>query len=278
MPWFKVDDKHHDHRKTRRALRGVRGKRRDAGAMGLWELAGSWCADNLMDGFVPADELHRWDDDWEALAARLVDADYWVTDEHDGEAGYRFLNWEEHQPMKADVEAKREAAKERMARIRATPRSGSGEVRANETRSSRRPSRPVPTRPDPEKTSAVAPVDERLDVLRICKHLADRIEENGAKRPNVTKSWLTAARLMLDADGRPEAEVHQAIEWATRDPFWMSNILSMPKLREKYDQLKLQAGRTSRTSRQQETDGIFERSAQRLGVTKIGIVGNEQFL
>lgn len=154
MPWFKVDDKHHDHRKTRRALRGVRGKRRDAGAMGLWELAGSWCADNLMDGFVPTDELYRWDDDAEALAGRLVDANYWAADERDGEPGYRFLNWEEHQPMKADVEAKREAAKERMARIRATPRSGSSEVRANVARSSQRPSRPVPTRPDPEEKSA----------------------------------------------------------------------------------------------------------------------------
>jgi hypothetical protein len=271
VPWFKVDDKHHDHRKTRRALRGVRGKRRDAGAMGLWELAGSWCADNLMDGFVPTDELYRWDDDAEVLAGRLVDAGYWVTDEREGEAGYRFLNWEEHQPMKADVEAKRQAAKERMARIRATPRSGSGDVRANDAAGSQRPSRPVPTRPDPEaKTRAVALIDDRLDVLRICKHLADRIEENGAKRPNVGKAWLTAARLMLDNDGRPEAEVHQAIEWATRDSFWMSNILSMPKLREKYDQLKLQASRPARQTRQQETDGIFERSAQRLGVVPGG--------
>lgn len=161
MTWFKVDDKHHDHKKTRKALRGVRGKRRDAGAMGLWELAGSWSADNLQDGFVPSDELFRWDDDWEALAARLVDADYWEPAEKDGEPGYQFVNWEEHQPMKVEVEAKREAAKERMRQIRSSSRSRSrersGEQDANEqekfARSSPTPSRPVPTRPDQEDSA-----------------------------------------------------------------------------------------------------------------------------
>jgi len=153
VPWFKVDDKHHDHKKTRKALRGVSGKRRDAAAMGLWELAGSWCADNLTDGFVPTDELYRWDDAWEALAARLVAAGYWLAEEVDGEPGYRFANWAEHQPMKDEVEAKREAARERMRALRSGSGARSSAVRANETgsdaSSSVTPSRPVPTRPDP---------------------------------------------------------------------------------------------------------------------------------
>ena len=153
MPWFKVDDKHHDHKKTRRALRGATGKRRDAAAMGLWELAGSWCADNLTDGFVPTDELYRWDDDWETLSARLVAAGYWEPDEIEGESGFTFINWDEHQPVKAEVEAKREAARERMRNIRSGSRSRSSEVRANTTRSddvrSPTPSRPDPSRPDP---------------------------------------------------------------------------------------------------------------------------------
>lgn len=149
MTWFKVDDKHHDHRKTRKALRGVKGKRRDASPMGLWELAGSWSADNLTDGFVPTDELFRWDDDWEALAGRLVDCGYWETAEHDGEPGFQFINWEDHQPMKVEVEAKREAARERMRNLRSGSQGTSGEVRANKPRSSPSssvtPSRPVPS-------------------------------------------------------------------------------------------------------------------------------------
>lgn len=91
-----------------------------------------------------------------------------------------------------------------------------------------------------EKTSmsAAAPRD---DVERICKHLADLIEKNGSKRPTITKSWHTAARLLLDRDERTEQQVMKAIEWSQQDDFWHRQILSMPKLREKYDRLRLAA-------------------------------------
>lgn len=108
----------------------------------------------------------------------------------------------------------------------------------------------------------------RDDVERICIHLADRIEANGAKRPTIGKSWRDAARLMLDRDGRTEAEVHGAIDWCQSDEFWRANVLSLPKLREKYDQLRLQAQRRAgASSRQQQTDDIFDRAARRMGVT-----------
>jgi len=83
-------------------------------------------------------------------------------------------------------------------------------------------------------------------VDRLCAHLADRIEANGSKRPAVTQKWRDAARLLLDRDGRTEQHIRQAIDWCQADEFWRSNILSMPKLREKYDQLRLQAGRQRR--------------------------------
>lgn len=283
MPWFKVDDKHHDHKKTRKALRGVAGKRRDAGAMGLWELAGSWSADNLQDGFVPTDELFRWDDDWEELAARLVAAEYWEPAEKDGEEGFQFINWEEHQPMKADVEAKREAAKERMRNLRSGSRSRSSEVRANKQEnlprsdagSSPAPSRPDPTRPDrednnvPEADASDAPKSlapiERQDVEQVCEHLAAAIEANGSKRPEITKRWRDAARLMLDKDGRGIEEIHGAIDWCQRDEFWRANVLSMPTLREKFDQLRLQAQRGPKgiASRADEWKSMQERQMAR---------------
>lgn len=96
------------------------------------------------------------------------------------------------------------------------------------------------------ETSAKPPRDEaptRADVERICIRLADRIEANGAKRPAITKRWRDAARLMLDADHRAEADVLAAIDWCQDNEFWRANILSLPKLREKYDQLSLQAQR-----------------------------------
>lgn len=101
----------------------------------------------------------------------------------------------------------------------------------------------------------------RADVERICEHLADEVESNGAKRPNITKAWRDAARLMMDRDGRTEEEVHGAITWSQSDEFWRSNILSLPKLRSKYDQLRLQAQR--RTGTRQPKDDMLDRAELR---------------
>jgi hypothetical protein len=81
----------------------------------------------------------------------------------------------------------------------------------------------------------------REEVHRLCQHLADRIEGNGNLRPNITKTWLDAARLLLDTDKRTKDQVHRAIDWCQGNEFWRSRIMSMPKLREKYDALRMQA-------------------------------------
>ena len=44
---------------------------------------------------------------------------------------------------------------------------------------------------------------------------------------------------MLDRDGRTVEQVRYLIDWSQRDEFWRTNILSMSKLREKFDQLRL---------------------------------------
>src|SRR5690606_28090915 len=91
-------------------------------------------------------------------------------------------------------------------------------------------------------TAAPAPVD-RPEVEALCQHLADRIQANGSKRPIVTKRWRDAFRLMLDRDGRTVEQIRTAIDWSQDHEFWRANILSMPKLRERYAQLRLQARR-----------------------------------
>lgn len=112
--------------------------------------------------------------------------------------------------------------------------------------------------------SAIAIADmPRDDVEAICEHLADRIEANGVKRPTITKAWRDAARLMLDRDERSVGDVLAAINWSQSDEFWRANILSMPKLRQKYDQLRLQANRTPKPKTQQATDDLFARAMQR---------------
>ena len=74
---------------------------------------------------------------------------------------------------------------------------------------------------------------------RLCFLLAGLVEANGAKRPAVTKAWLDAARLLLEGDGRPFDEAERLLRWCQADPFWRANILSLPKFRDKYDQLRL---------------------------------------
>lgn len=93
--WFRVDDRLHDHRKTRKSGKA---------AMGVWVLAGSWCMANQTDGFVPADVLTRWGTP--ADARRLVAAGLWSAAEQGGEAGWQFHDWHEYQP---DLETLRQA-------------------------------------------------------------------------------------------------------------------------------------------------------------------------
>ena len=98
MPWFKVDDKLHDHRKARKAGRS---------AMGVWLLAGSWSMATETDGFIPAAVLARWGTKTDA--ARLVAAGFWDEAEKDGETGWQFHDWLTYQPDARTMRLKQEA-------------------------------------------------------------------------------------------------------------------------------------------------------------------------
>lgn len=147
MTWMRVDDHLHSHRKTMRA--GVP-------AMGLWVLAGSWASAEESDGWVPAYVLPRLvgGDQAEPLATLLVLAGLWHEDVVDGEAGYRFHQWAEHQPTREQLEARREAQRERMRRARAQ----GGNVRKNSARSE---DEVTPTRPDPTRPTTDTPSRKR---------------------------------------------------------------------------------------------------------------------
>jgi hypothetical protein len=92
----------------------------------------------------------------------------------------------------------------------------------------------------------LTPVDQ--DIIRLCTLLADLVQENGSKRPNPnTKQWQTACRLLLTKDGPDEkgvspSDVEAVIRWCQQDDFWFDKVMSMPKLRMQYDQLKGRAG------------------------------------
>lgn len=242
--------------------------------MGLWILAGTWSAGEELDGVVPdyvIDELAS----TPAMANQLVLAGLWEVYEGPSTipnqcstdpvgrstiptlSGWRFRNWGKYQPTRAQLEETREKERIRKASYRQSHRDTTGTPTGRTVGHHPESEHPDPTRPDPTRpieepdgssspTSALV-IADRQDVERVCLHLAERIEANGAKKPTIGKTWHDAARLLIDNDGRSEQEIHGAIDWCQTDEFWRSNILSMPKLREKFDTMRLQAKRANTT-------------------------------
>lgn len=101
--WFKMDDKFHSSKKLMKIS-----KRARFGAAGLWSIAGSWCGEQLTDGFVPQYMLEAWGPPPSASKA-LVEVGLWAN----VDGGFQFVNWAEYQPTKADVERDRTRNRER---------------------------------------------------------------------------------------------------------------------------------------------------------------------
>ena len=96
---------------------------------------------------------------------------------------------------------------------------------------------------DADTSDAHTPARERPDVEAVCDHMADSVAARTGRRPRITKRWRDAARLMIDRDNRPTDQIHAAIEWVAQSDFWAANILGIPKLRDKWDTIYLQAKR-----------------------------------
>lgn len=81
------------------------------------------------------------------------------------------------------------------------------------------------------------------DVERLCTMLADRVRAavppGRARKVVVRDSWRKSCELLLRNDKCTPDQVAAIIEWSTRDPFWRSNILSMPALRKNFDRLSI---------------------------------------
>lgn len=98
----------------------------------------------------------------------------------------------------------------------------------------------IPVSPGASPSEPDQPTSDLMDESRrLCDLLADLIEQNGSRRPTVTAAWVSEGERMLRLDGREPAKVERCIRWCQADTFWRGNILSMVKLRAKYDQLRL---------------------------------------
>lgn len=112
------------------------------------------------------------------------------------------------------------------------------------------PSSSVTATPPPDATPAVKPKGKsakepaakpRPDVEALCNRLAEMMVARGCRKPNITKRWHDAARLLLDLDGIHPQFAMDVLEWSQKSEFWKPNILSMPKFRDKWDTLYQQA-------------------------------------
>ncbi len=186
MAWFKVDDGFYDHPK----VLGL-----DMGSIGLWTVAGSYCARHLTDGVI-TDRQIRSIGGTRRQAQKLVDAGLWSVDDAPPSARrYAFNDWRDFQPSRDEVLAKRDEARERMAAARARKRStsGNGETfartegeRSDEVRQSgldERSHYPDPTRPDPTPSSGY---ERREGYVSNAPASEDPSSPNCSKHPNGT--------------------------------------------------------------------------------------------
>lgn len=189
MPWFKVDDHFHSHPKILATT---------PAALGLWVVAGSWAAANPDDGFVPAHVLPRLLPGWEPLAEELVERRLWQRTK----GGYKFRNWAEFQPSKAEIEdkRKRDAERQRNRRARMNGQVSTPTVTQLSQRESRRDtsvSHATPTRPDPTR-----PIQEN-STSSLGAHRGSRLTDDWQPTPDDI-AWAKTEHPGID--GRLETE------------------------------------------------------------------------
>lgn len=116
-----------------------------------------------------------------------------------------------------------------------------------------------------EGDSKFNPID-----IRLCQLLMDLMLVNDPKSSILKRlttkrqeEWINQCRLLRESDERTKEEIETIIRWCQKDSFWKSNILSMPKLREKFPQLWLKAKKTNFAGIQ---DWLAERRREREGL------------
>lgn len=208
MVWFKVDDQLAVHLKAVAAGNA---------AMGLWVRAGSWCAAQLTDGFVPASMVPALGGS-DVDASDLADAGLW----HADKGGWRFHDWEQYQPTREQVLAERSAAVERMRTVRANRkanvrRNGAANVRDLFASGSATPS----PSPDSSKTSKSQSRNTRARVS------TDPIQVPEVIRRLASQKGITSLRVIVDAIQRVAGrhttamEAYQVATWILdKAPEW----------------------------------------------------------
>lgn len=97
-------------------------------------------------------------------------------------------------------------------------------------------------------SSVIKEKEFNTDDIRLVQLLVDLMQRNNPTSTTIQKltparqeAWLRECRLLREKDGKSIEDIEAVIRFSQDDKFWQSNILSMGKLREKWDQLWLKA-------------------------------------
>ena len=99
--------------------------------------------------------------------------------------------------------------------------------------------KPNPELPKPLKARKYIYRPEHLELSELLESEILRNKPNAVLGGNHLEAWADVARLMTDRDSRTVSEIREVLVWSQKDAFWKSNILSMDKLRSKFDQLQI---------------------------------------
>lgn len=94
----------------------------------------------------------------------------------------------------------------------------------------------------PEKKTSKQPSQEACRLATLLKSEIRRNKADYKITPAQERRWAVTAQRMLDLDKRSPERIEKLIRWVQRDEFEMANVLSMDKLRSRFDQLEMKSG------------------------------------
>lgn len=120
--------------------------------------------------------------------------------------------------------------------------------------------------PDPEDIRLVQILIDLMARNNPTSYILQRLTEYGQE------GWINQCRFLRTIDKRTPAEIEAVIRFSQNDEFWQGNILSMGKLRQKWDQLwfKMNRGTGGRSWTESRTAGIREWLAEEKAKDKDG--------
>ena len=210
------------------------------------------CSQHLTDGLVAPKAMQRKVGGTEADIQLLLDAGLWHGPGHDCEACWEACpEIPENRVFVHDfLEHNRDAAE---AKRVSKKRSEAAKARWNSDANSNANRMQSALQNEPvcnaererekereEEAKASSPETVRPDIDGVIQGFSELLKANDVKhKPG--KNWHDAARLLIDKDGYTPEQIMYVARFATTDEFWKSNILSIPKLRDKFESLKIKA-------------------------------------